>query len=141
MRIKCQQQHDALGLWATCRCVRANHHFMFNHTCTAEAATCTSTTALVGLGEMRREFLSQRKQTYNHNNSNNNSTTNNSNHSISLICGYFYMNSVVNSDIQYIVTTITAYPSAICPSVGNIFIVMRYEFALSPLFDLHQIHK
>lgn len=94
---------------------------MFNHTCTAEAATCTSNMALVGSGEMmdtgRREFFSQRKQTYNHNNSNNNSTTNNSNHSISLTCGYFDMNSGVNSDLQYIVTTVTAYPSAICPSV------------------------
>lgn len=89
---------------------------MFNHTCTAEAATCTSNTALVGSGEMmdtdRREFLSQQKQTYNHNN-----TTNSSNHSISLICGYLYMITVVNSDPQYIVTTITTYPSAICPSV------------------------
>lgn len=89
---------------------------MFNHTCTAEAATCTSNTALVGSGEMmdtdRRESLSQQKQTYNLNN-----TTNNSNHSISLICGYLYMITVVNSDPQYIVTTITTYPSAICPSV------------------------
>lgn len=121
-RIKCQQGHDALGLWATCRCVWANDHFMFNHTCTAEAATCTSNAALVGSGEVmdtdRREFLSQQKQTYNHKNTNNNSTTTyNSNHSISLICGNFYKIPGVNSDLQYIVTTITAYPSAICPSV------------------------